>query len=460
MRSTSIPTSRRNRRVITRAMWPWCAARWKVRWSCSARPRRRWRASTTPVAASTRCSKCPAARGRPEDADRARRRHAAENRKNKGAAHLFARSSRKAITQRLERKEQVILFLNRRGYSTSLQCPDCGYVAECPNCSRVADVPPARAQLPPLSHLWPLGDPGAAGVSRAQVWQTSGHPLLRPRHGEGRGYARASSFPTPASRAWTPTRSSARRTTAASSATFAPARSTSSSGTQMIAKGLALSERDAGGHHLRRPQPAHSGLSRSGERTFQLLTQVAGPGRAWRRGRRRCSCRPSRPFTRRFNTRGKHDFARLLRSGDRVPRAAQVSAARAHRAAGVEGTQRGQGQAERRTSAQRAGQDGGRDAVGFVRLSCRRASGGHRPAAASRRGAGAGCGAGVARAGARPENRRRARARTARSPRRGGPGPGGQRAVPGSGHRRAGPGAIWRGRRHFTGIRSCCAPAR
>src|SRR5262249_9974143 len=28
-----------------------------------------------------------------------------------------------------------ILFLNRRGYSTSLQCPLCGYVAECPNCS-------------------------------------------------------------------------------------------------------------------------------------------------------------------------------------------------------------------------------------------------------------------------------------------------------------------------------------
>jgi len=42
---------------------------------------------------------------------------------------------KEAITQRLERHEQTILFLNRRGYSTSLQCPLCGYVANCPNCS-------------------------------------------------------------------------------------------------------------------------------------------------------------------------------------------------------------------------------------------------------------------------------------------------------------------------------------
>jgi primosomal protein N' (replication factor Y) (superfamily II helicase) len=48
---------------------------------------------------------------------------------------IFSPQLRDAIADRLERKEQVILFLNRRGYSTSLQCPLCGYVAECPNCS-------------------------------------------------------------------------------------------------------------------------------------------------------------------------------------------------------------------------------------------------------------------------------------------------------------------------------------
>ena len=48
---------------------------------------------------------------------------------------LFSPQLKEAITQRLERGEQTILFLNRRGYSTSLLCPKCGYVANCPNCS-------------------------------------------------------------------------------------------------------------------------------------------------------------------------------------------------------------------------------------------------------------------------------------------------------------------------------------
>jgi primosomal protein N' len=48
---------------------------------------------------------------------------------------IFSPQLKEAITQRLERKEQTILFLNRRGYSSSLQCPKCGFVANCPNCS-------------------------------------------------------------------------------------------------------------------------------------------------------------------------------------------------------------------------------------------------------------------------------------------------------------------------------------
>ncbi|MBC2594246.1 primosomal protein N' [Ruficoccus amylovorans] len=39
------------------------------------------------------------------------------------------------LLERFEKQEQSILFLNRRGYSTRMICPDCSYVAECPHCS-------------------------------------------------------------------------------------------------------------------------------------------------------------------------------------------------------------------------------------------------------------------------------------------------------------------------------------
>ncbi len=59
-----------------------------------------------------------------------------EQRKTKGGASaIFSTPLKEAIRLRLERAEQTMLFLNRRGYSTSLQCDTCGYVAGCPNCS-------------------------------------------------------------------------------------------------------------------------------------------------------------------------------------------------------------------------------------------------------------------------------------------------------------------------------------
>ncbi len=38
------------------------------------------------------------------------------------------------IDRSLARKEQVILFLNRRGFSTRVLCPDCGHCMTCPDC--------------------------------------------------------------------------------------------------------------------------------------------------------------------------------------------------------------------------------------------------------------------------------------------------------------------------------------
>jgi primosomal protein N' (replication factor Y) (superfamily II helicase) len=42
---------------------------------------------------------------------------------------------RSAIRDRLSRKEQIFLFLNRRGTARFVFCPDCGYVLECAHCS-------------------------------------------------------------------------------------------------------------------------------------------------------------------------------------------------------------------------------------------------------------------------------------------------------------------------------------
>lgn len=40
-----------------------------------------------------------------------------------------------AVSGALSRKEQIIVFLNRRGYSPSIMCRKCGSVYQCPNCS-------------------------------------------------------------------------------------------------------------------------------------------------------------------------------------------------------------------------------------------------------------------------------------------------------------------------------------
>ena len=65
--------------------------------------------------------------------------------------YVLSRKLRDAIHARLEKHEQVMLFLNRRGYATHMFCPKCGYVANCPNCSVSLTYHRKAAQL--LCHL-------------------------------------------------------------------------------------------------------------------------------------------------------------------------------------------------------------------------------------------------------------------------------------------------------------------
>ncbi|MCE5003241.1 primosomal protein N' [Staphylococcus pseudoxylosus] len=51
-----------------------------------------------------------------------------------GNRSMFSEQLRKSIQQRLDKNEQIVLFLNRRGYASFMLCRDCGHVPQCPNC--------------------------------------------------------------------------------------------------------------------------------------------------------------------------------------------------------------------------------------------------------------------------------------------------------------------------------------
>ncbi len=51
-----------------------------------------------------------------------------------GNRSMFSTELAVKIEERLVRKEQIVLLLNRRGYSSFVMCRDCGIVVECPNC--------------------------------------------------------------------------------------------------------------------------------------------------------------------------------------------------------------------------------------------------------------------------------------------------------------------------------------
>jgi len=53
----------------------------------------------------------------------------------------------KIVSEHLERDEQVLLFLNRRGYAPTLCCHDCGWISECPRCDAKLTIHAASQHL-------------------------------------------------------------------------------------------------------------------------------------------------------------------------------------------------------------------------------------------------------------------------------------------------------------------------
>ncbi len=53
---------------------------------------------------------------------------------DKGNRSIFSLKLQKEIRCAIEENNQVILFLNRRGYANFVSCRKCGYVFQCENC--------------------------------------------------------------------------------------------------------------------------------------------------------------------------------------------------------------------------------------------------------------------------------------------------------------------------------------
>ena len=191
-----------------------------------------------------------------------------ERRKEKIAPILSEKLSQ-AIAARLEKREQTILFLNRRGFSTSLLCSNCGEARNCPNCSVALTFHRHMARL--SCHL--CGHTAAvpkkcpecgkdaliyAGFGTEKVESTVSH--LFPKANVRRMDADSM------------TRKEAYRETLRN---FRTGKIDILVGTQMIAKGLHFPNVTLVGI-INADLALHLPDFRAGERTFQLLTQVAG----------------------------------------------------------------------------------------------------------------------------------------------------------------------------------------
>ncbi len=175
----------------------------------------------------------------------------------------------KAIGERLEKKEQSILFLNRRGFSTSLQCSVCGFVAECPNCSVSLTYHRAEARI--ICHIC-----GHVAKVPAKCPECSDPGIRYSGTGtEKVEDAVARIFPRAVVKrmdADTMTRKGAFREVLND---FRIGKIDILVGTQMIAKGLHFPNVTLVGI-VNADLALHLPDFRAGERTFQLLTQVAG----------------------------------------------------------------------------------------------------------------------------------------------------------------------------------------
>ncbi|KXB98565.1 MAG: hypothetical protein AA908_04075 [Chlorobi bacterium NICIL-2] len=207
--------------------------------------------------------------------------HVIEERK-RGAMHgRFSRILLEAIIERVAKREGVILLHNRRGFAPRLECPECGYVPHCSTCSVALTYHKRTNQLrchycgrsyPVPNHCPQCGNPTLEAIGAGTQRIEDELDALLKQNGVSAVIARVDSDSTSP-------KGSLRKLLH----DFASGRSDIIIGTQMIAKGLDIGRVTLVGV-INADMQLYVPDFRAAERTFQLLTQVAG--RAGRRSDR------------------------------------------------------------------------------------------------------------------------------------------------------------------------------
>jgi primosomal protein N' (replication factor Y) len=186
-----------------------------------------------------------------------------------GGEAILSPPLREALAARLARREQSLLLLNRRGYATSLLCRECGQEAMCPNCS-VSLTLHRTGRLARCHYCaHEVATPETCPSCHGAYLRLTGYGT------EKVAEAVAGAFPAARVERLDRDRASRRGVLAQTLAAFEQGQLDILVGTQMIAKG-----HDFPRVTLVGVVDADVGLGipdfRSAERTFQLLTQVAG----------------------------------------------------------------------------------------------------------------------------------------------------------------------------------------
>lgn len=236
-----------------------------------------------------------------------------------GNTSMFSRALQSALGETLDKGQQAILFLNRRGTATYVFCRDCGESIRCPRCD-----------LPLTLHLETHAPAATQSTASAATTLTCHHcgyqrkmpvkcpacgsPKIR-QYGTGTEKVEAevqAQFPRARTLRWDYETTRQKGAHEIILSHFSNRRSDVLIGTQMIAKGLDLPLVTLVGVVL-----ADVGLSmpdyRAAERTFNVLTQVAGrAGRSPLGGRVVLQTFQPENFV--IQTAAQHDYDRFYRN--------------------------------------------------------------------------------------------------------------------------------------------------